>query len=54
MLSIKRYKEYRMVIFNPLKLLFFLALFGLFVVPMIEAFVWVFFGVDLGIVGEAR
>jgi len=54
MLSIKRYKEYRMVIFNPLKLLFFLALFGLFVVPMIEAFVWVFFGADLGIVGEPR
>ena len=54
MLNIKRYKEHRMVILNPLKLLLFLALFGLFVVPMIEAFVWVFFGVDLGIVGEPK
>ena len=43
-----------MIILNPLRLLFFLALFGLFIVPMIEAFAWVFFGVDLGIVGEPR
>ncbi len=43
-----------MVILSPFKFLLFLSLFGLFIVPMIEAFVWVFFGVDLGIVGEPK
>tara|TARA_R100000234_G_scaffold114087_1_gene88975 strand:- start:978 stop:1109 length:132 start_codon:yes stop_codon:yes gene_type:complete len=43
-----------MVILNPLKFLLFLSIFGLVVGTLAEAIAWVYFGVDLGLVGEPK